>query len=157
MTDMFDPAYDKPGGKDSGNILPPSTLTALKMLQTNLAYPEGYKFFTRGQSPSGIYILHAGRVRISVDNGGEKLLLDFALPGDILGLSAVVSGQCHEETAEAAIPCQAGFITCKDFQSFLDQHPEAAFWIVQVLSKHVTSALEHLASFQRLPSRRMTQ
>ena len=143
MTDMFDPVYDKPGGKGLGNILPPASLAALDILQTNAAYPERYKFFTRGQSPSGIYILHAGRVRLSIDNDNGKLVLGVALPGDILGLSAVVSGHCHEETAEAAIPCQAGFITCKNFLRFVDQHPEAAF--------------EHLASFQGLPFRRIMQ
>lgn len=157
MKDMFHQAYGASGAKNPGNVLLPATLAALKTLQTRKIYPEGYEFFARGQSPSGIYILHAGRVQLSIDNGGGRLILGFALPGDILGLSAVVSGKHHEETAEAAVSCRAGFISCKDFLRFVDQHPEAAFWIVQLLSERVTVAFEHLSSFRGLPYRRMTQ
>lgn len=157
MNDMAPTAYGPSGAKNPGNILPPAALTALKTLQTKKVYPQGYEFFVRGQSPSGIYILHAGRVQLSVDNGGGRLILGFAFPGDILGLSAAVSGKCHEETAEAVTLCRAGFISCTDFLRFTDQHPQAAFWIVQLLSERVTVAFEHLSLFRVLPCRKLTQ
>lgn len=157
MKDIFHQVYEASEVKNPGNVLSPATLADLKSLQTRKIYPEGYEFFARGQSPAGIYILYAGQVRLCINNSDDKLTLGLALPGDILGLSAVVSGKAYEETAEAALPCRAGFITCKDFLRFLDQHPEAAYWIVQLLSDRVTVAFEQLSSVRGLPSRRAVQ
>ena len=154
---MFHQAYEACEVKNPENVLLPATLEHLKSLQKRKIYPEGYKFFVRGQSPAGIYLLHAGRVRLCINCSDDKLTIGQAWPGDILGLSAVVLGKGHEETAEAALPCRAGFIACKDFLHFVDQHSEAAYWIVQLLSDHVTVALEQLSSFRGLPTRRAVQ
>lgn len=141
-----------------GTPIPSVALTALKAIQTMRVYPKGSEFFLEGEATAGIYILYAGRVELSiVDNHGQKLVLGEALPGDILGLSAVLSGKCHEETAAAAIPSQTGFVRCKDFLRFLDNHPEAAFWVVQLLSERVTTTLEQLSCGRRVPSTEIRQ
>jgi CRP/FNR family transcriptional regulator, cyclic AMP receptor protein len=135
-------------------LLPPA---ALASIETRKAYPEGYEFFAPGEPASGIYILYGGRARLTlVDREGGELTLGFAEPGDILGLSAAVTGRRHEERAEATLPCQAGFIKGRDFLQFLDHHPEAAFWTVQLLSNRVAAAFEHLSSVRGIPPRRIT-
>ena len=151
------PESEQPEIKNPGEILSLATIEDLKSLQKRKIYPEGYQFFVRGHSPVGIYILYAGRVRLCVDGNDDKLTIGQALPGDILGLSAVVSGKAYEETAEAALPCRAGFITCKDFLRFVDQHAEAAYWIVQLLSDRVTFAFEQLSSTRGWPCRKAVQ
>jgi CRP/FNR family cyclic AMP-dependent transcriptional regulator len=158
MEDMPHRPFDALGAKDLADVLPPAALVAVKAIQTKRIYPEGYEFFAQGEPSSGIYILYAGQVQLSiVDSDGGKLVLGFALPGDILGLTAALSGKSHEERAEATIACQAGFINFKDFLHFLDHHPEAAFWIVQLLSNRVAVAFEHLSSVRGVPCRRVTQ
>lgn len=138
--------------------LPPLALTALRAIQTVQVYPKGSEFFLEGQSPQGIYIVYAGRVELSIaDNLGRKMVLGSALPGEILGLSAVLSGKYYEETASAAVPSQTGFVKCKDFLRFLSNHPEAAFWVVQLLSDRVTTTLEQLSCRRRAPSREFRQ
>ncbi|HUX10522.1 MAG TPA: Crp/Fnr family transcriptional regulator [Terriglobia bacterium] len=138
--------------------LPPVALTALRAIQTTKVYPKGSEFFLEGQSPLGIYILYSGRVELSVtDTHGRLMILGTALPGDILGLSAVLSGKHHEETAVAAVPSQTGFIKGKDFLHFLNHHPEAAFWVVQLLSEQVTTTLAHLSCLQHTPFREVRQ
>ena len=133
--------------------LPSVALTALRAIQTAKVCPKGFQFFLEGQPPIGIYILYAGRAELSVtDTHGRQMVLGTALPGDILGLSAVVSGKCYEETAVAMIPSQVGFIKCKDFLSFMDHHPEGAFWVVQLLSERVTTTLEQLSCLNHAPS-----
>lgn len=125
-------------------------LSALAEIQTMRVCPEGAELFLEGQSPAGIYILYAGRMSLSVtDNHCRQVHLGTALPGDILGLSAVVSGKCYEETVVAVIPCQLGFIKCRDFLNFIDHHPEAAFWVVELLSERVTSTLEQLSCIKQ--------
>ena len=111
-----------------------------------------------GQSPLGIYIVYAGRVELSVtDAHGRQMALGTALPGDILGLSAALSGKYYEETAMAAATCQTGFVKSEDFLQFLGHHPEAAFWVVQLLSDRVTTTLDQLSCINRLPLKTVRQ
>jgi len=138
--------------------LTPVAFTALKAIQTVKVYPKGSEFFMEGQSPEGIYVLYAGRVELSIaDNQGRKMILGLARPGEILGLSAVLSGNYHEETAAAAVPSQTGFVKRRDFLRFLGDHPEAAFWVVQLLSERVTTTFEQLSCIRRAPSREIRQ
>jgi len=149
---------DAPTVRKLRNLLPPVALTALKAIQKTKVCPKGFDFFLEGQSPLGIYILYAGRVELSVtDIHGRQMVLGLALPGDVLGLSAVVSGKNHEETAEAAVPSQTGFIKCNDFLHFLNHHPEAAFWVVQLLSEQVTATLDQFSCIKHTPSREARQ
>jgi CRP-like cAMP-binding protein len=140
------------------NPLPPVALTALRAIQTTKVCPKGSQFFLEGQSPLGIYVLYAGRVDLSVtDVHGRQMVIGTAMPGDILGLSAALSGKYYEETAVAATTCQTGFVRCQDFLHFLDHHPEAAFWVVQLLSDRVTTTLDQLACINHLPLRDLRQ
>jgi len=81
------------------------------------------------------------------------MVLATALPGDVLGLSAVVSGEYYEETAVATIPTQVGFVKSQDFLRFLSRYPEASFWVVQLLSERVTTTLSQLSCIRELPAR----
>ena len=149
------------GVPKTGNLrkpLPPVALTALRAIQAAKVYPKGFEFFLEGQSPAGIYILYSGRVDLSVtDSHGRQMLLGTALPGDLLGLSAVISGKYYEETAIAAIPSQTGFVKREDFLRFLNRHPEAAFWVVQLLSDRVTTTLDQLWCFNHVEARELRQ
>jgi CRP/FNR family cyclic AMP-dependent transcriptional regulator len=135
------------------NPLPPVALTALGAIQTTKVCPKGFQFFLEGQAPAGIYVLYAGRVELSVtDAHGRQMVLGTAMPGDILGLSAALSGKYYEETAVASATCQTGFVKCQDFLHFLGHYPEAAFWVVQLLSDRVTTTLDQLSCINHLPS-----
>jgi CRP/FNR family transcriptional regulator, cyclic AMP receptor protein len=140
------------------NPLPPVALTALRGIQTTKVCPKGCQFFLEGQSPPGIYVLYSGRVDLSVtDVHGRQMVIGTAMPGDILGLSAALSGRHYEETAVATTTCQTGFVRCQDFLRFLDHHPEAAFWVVQLLSDRVTTTLDQLACINHLSFRVVRQ
>lgn len=157
MKDMFHQAHEAYEVKNPGGILSAAALAALKSLETRKIFPEGYELYTRGQSPQGIYILYAGKVRLCINNSNGMSMIGQALPGDILGLSAVVLGKTYEETAKASLPCRAGFIPGKDFLHFLDRHPEAAYWIVQLLSARVTRAFAQLSTARAHSCRRNVQ
>ncbi len=154
MKEIHVATFGTPGAGKLQSPLPPVALTALQAIQSTKVYPKGSEFFLEGQSPTGIYILYSGRAEMSVtDNEGRKMMLGMALPGDVLGLSAVVSGKHHAKTAVAAMPSQAGFIKSKDFLHFLEHHSEAAFWVVQLLSDRVITTLEQISSIKHTPSR----
>jgi len=149
MKKIHPPPAGDPKASQMRNPLPSMALTALRTIQTSKICPKGHEFFLEGQSPRGIFILYAGRVELSVtDAHGRLMALGTALPGDVLGLSATVSGRCHEETAVAALPCRTGFVKCPDFLQFLGHHPAAAFWVVQLLSDRVATTLDQLSGIR---------
>lgn len=74
-------------------------------------YPSGGIFFVEGQMPRGAYVLCAGKVKLSTTSKeGKVLVLKMAVPGEIIGLSAVISGEAYEITAEALEPCLVNFV-----------------------------------------------
>lgn len=110
-------------------------------LQHRIAYPKGEKLFAEGARPSGIFVLSAGGARLTVsDSAGNRLVSRKALPGEVLGLSATVSGRPHQVTAQTTASCELGFIRRDDFLHFLREHPGAAFRVVELLSTDLTEA-----------------
>lgn len=158
MKDTYLPVTDVPLTGKLRSPLAPVALTALKAIQTAKVCPKGFELFLEGRKPCGIYILYSGRVELSIaDSAGRRMMLGTAMPGDVLGLSAAVSGTCYEETAVATVTSQTGFIKCQDFLHFMARHPEAAFWVVQLLSDRVTATLDQLSCINDMPSRDMRQ
>jgi hypothetical protein len=76
-------------------------------------YPGAAILFVEGQMPRGAFILCSGKVKLSTTSRDGKVLImiiKMAEAGEVLGLSAVISGTCYEVTAETAAPCQVNFI-----------------------------------------------
>lgn len=114
-------------------------------IQTVQEYPRGAVLFGEGRLPSGIYLLSNGSARLSIcSSRGERLMLRMARPGDVLGLSANVSGKPHEVTAELTSSSRVTFIRRKDFLRFLKDHPEACMQVVQMLSNDVHAAYDRV-------------
>jgi len=63
-----------------------------------------------------------------------------ATAGEILGLSAVASGQPYEVTAETAMPCQVNFVQREALLALLERFGEAGLRSAQALSREFQSA-----------------
>jgi CRP/FNR family cyclic AMP-dependent transcriptional regulator len=116
---------------------------------TSLLFPRSYQenvtVFSERQSPKGIYVLLSGNVRLSISSReGKCLSIRIAKPGDVLGLSAVVSGTPFEMTAETLYPAKIALIESKQFHRFLARHPDSYKAVIEQLSKHITMASEQL-------------
>ncbi len=127
--------------------LSPETLEALRAIQSKTYHPQGSIIFAKGQSPSGIFLVTSGKAKLSTsDRRGKTRLLRIAGPGEILGLSATVSGKPHDATAETILPTHVVFIGRNEFLRFLLDYPEAAFRVVELLSDYVEAAYQQLRS-----------
>jgi CRP/FNR family cyclic AMP-dependent transcriptional regulator len=96
--------------------------------------PAGVLLFVEGQTPRGVFILCSGKVKLSTTSKeGKVLILKQAEAGEVLGLSAAISGTNYEMTAETASPCQLNFIGRQDFMTLLQTESEvgmrAALWL----------------------------
>ena len=121
--------------------LPGAPLQAFETIKYATMYPKGAVLFVEGQAPRGIFVLCKGRVKLSIcATDGKTLIVRVVEPGDVLGLSATVSGKPYELTAETIDPCQVNFVKRDDFLRFIKAHREACFKVAEVLSEKYNTA-----------------
>ncbi len=103
--------------------------------------PAGSLLFVEGQSPRGIFIICSGTVKLSTTSKeGKVLILKQAQAGEVLGLSAVISGTNYEMSAETAVPCQLDFIGRREFMAVLQSESEAGMHSALWLSREFQGA-----------------
>ena len=116
---------------------------ALEPIKTSVNFPKHSTLFEEGLLPDGIYILVRGKVKLSVDlKGGRTLILGIAQPGEVLGLSAIISGKPAEFKAETLTSAQFSYVERKEFLRLLGEHCELCVLVVEVLSHQLREAVE---------------
>src|SRR5438270_1850662 len=113
---------DHPFAKLSG-----AALAQFEAIAPEVDRARGEALFTEGETPRCVYVICSGRVKLSVSSReGKTAILRIAGAGEILGLSAAMSGTPHETSAEAVELCHIKAIRVSDFMHFLKEFPEAA-------------------------------
>jgi CRP/FNR family cyclic AMP-dependent transcriptional regulator len=122
-------------------------LDAFDAVKNTVAVPRDTVLFREGQTARGVFVVCEGRVRLTVcSDDGKRLLLRVAEPGEILGLSAVLSGTPFEITGQAIEPCQIAMVRRKDLVAFLREHREACLQVVNLLSEDLHVAYDRVRS-----------
>jgi CRP/FNR family transcriptional regulator len=97
-------------------------------------YPRGAKLFIEGQPAKGVFILCSGRAKLSIGSSNGRSLIRIAEQGEVLGLSATLSGSPYEESAEMLEPGKINFIRRDHFIHFLNSQAEASLRTARHLS-----------------------
>ena len=119
--------------------------TTLAGRETLLRFRDGETLFREGETPRGVYVLHSGTVNLLFSTkGGEAKPLREMRPGQILGLSSVVTKRAHDCTAAATGPCKVAFIERDDFLRALDDSPAVWFSVLSVLSSEVGAVYDDM-------------
>lgn len=122
-------------------------LRAFDSLKYVTVFPKGAVLFVEGQSPRGVFMICAGRVKLTTCSAdGKALISRIAEGGEVLGLSAAVSGRPCMVTAETLVPCQVNFIKRDDFVSFLKENGAACLRVAEHLSNNYNNAFEQARS-----------
>jgi CRP/FNR family cyclic AMP-dependent transcriptional regulator len=125
--------------------LPASALQTFESIKYATAYPQGAVLFVEGQMPRGIFVLCKGSVKLSINSpNGRTMIVKLAEPGEVLGLSATISGKPYEVTAETIDPCQVNFVKRDDFLRFLKDDVEACFKVAEQLSDKYHTACQEV-------------
>jgi len=104
-------------------------------------YPGDAVLFVEGQMPRGAFVLCSGKVKLSTTSReGKVLIIKIAEAGEVLGLSAVISGTSYELTAETAVPCQVNFIERDALLRLMEKHGELGLHSAQALSTDFQTA-----------------
>jgi CRP/FNR family cyclic AMP-dependent transcriptional regulator len=127
--------------------LPPTALQAFEAIKYATAYPQKAVLFVEGQVPRGIFVLCKGRVKLSINSpSGRTVIVKLVEPGEVLGMSATISGKPYQVTAETIDPCQVNFVKRDDFLRFLKDDVEACFKVAEQLSEKYHNACKEAGS-----------
>lgn len=103
--------------------------------------PRGANLFMEDEPSSGVFVICTGQVKLScTSKDGKTLILKIAMPGDVLGLGAVISGSRYEVTAESIQPVEIKSIRREEFLDFLKKHGEASLHAAKALSEEYKAA-----------------
>jgi CRP/FNR family transcriptional regulator, cyclic AMP receptor protein len=122
-------------------------LIRLQNIKATSVYPKGAMLCLEGQPPRGVFILCTGKAKLSTTSSeGKSMILRIAEPGEVLGLTAAVSGTPYEATVETLEPSQANFIAQTDFVHFLQEHPDVGLRVAKQLTHNCKCAYEEVRS-----------
>lgn len=122
-------------------------LNSFESLKYATVFPKGAVLFVEGQSPRGVFMLCTGRVKLTTcSSDGKALITRIAEGGEVLGMSATVSGRPYMATAETLIPCQVNFIRREDFLRFLRENGAASLRVSEHLSNNYHNVFEQVRS-----------
>ena len=110
-------------------------------LGVQLTLPKGAILFHESDTAENALVVCTGQVKLSCNSkDGRTLILKIAMPGDVLGLGAVISGSRLEVTAETILPSQVKQIRREEFLAFLERHGQASMHAAKALSEEYKSA-----------------
>jgi CRP/FNR family transcriptional regulator len=116
-------------------------LTHFNSLGVPAHVPSGARLFGEAEPGNTVYVVCSGQVKLScTSKEGKILILKIAMPGDVLGLSAVITGSHYEVTAETMEPTQIKAIPRHDFLDFLQKHGEVSLNSAKLLSTEYKDA-----------------
>lgn len=127
--------------------LPHQALRKLQDIKATAVYPKGALLCLEGQPPRGIYVLCTGRAKLTTTSAeGKSIILRIAEPGEVLGLTAVLSNTPYEATVETLEPSQANFISLAEFMTFAQEFPDVSMKVAKQLTHNCQCAYNEIRS-----------
>lgn len=101
-------------------------------------FRPGETLFYEGESPSGVYVVCSGRVKIyKSSRTGQQLLTRIESGGDLLGHISNLSGWPYAGSAEAQVESTVSMIQEAALKKFLMSHPRAAWALLREVARDV--------------------
>ncbi len=121
--------------------LSPSATRAFSEFSHLTAYPGGAILFVEEQMPRGAFVLCSGKVKLSTTSReGKVLIFKMVQPGEVIGLSAMISGEAYQVTAETVGPCLVNFVEREGLLRLMEQSGELGLRSALAVSKDLQSA-----------------
>jgi CRP-like cAMP-binding protein len=118
----------------------PEGAERLERLGHRQEFASGKILFREHDPADGFYVLREGRVELRITGHlGAAFRLRTCAPGDVIGLSAAVSGRGRESTALAITPVATLFVPANLLLAAMRQSPELSLYIGGLLAGEVRS------------------
>jgi CRP/FNR family transcriptional regulator len=110
-------------------------------LGVQMTVPKGAVLFQEDDPGAAVAVICSGQVKLSCNSReGKTMIVKIAMPGDVLGLGAVISGSRYEVTAEALETVSVKSMGREEFLGFLERHGKASMHAARSLSEEYRTA-----------------
>jgi CRP-like cAMP-binding protein len=116
--------------------LPEKELKSIAKELKVIEHPAGHNIVVKGGSGVGFMIINSGKVTVTTVQGKKRTLG----PGDAFGEMALLDHEGRSATIKADTDVVLTTIPEWNFKSFLKEHPEVAYRLLQQLSQRVRRA-----------------
>lgn len=96
--------------------------------------------FRQGQEPNRLFLLSAGEIVLTTKQPNGSTLGFRAVPGSLIGLSAVAGNQPYSVTATVARNSELYAISISTFRELVGRNPRLSFRVLEILAAEVRSA-----------------
>ncbi len=121
--------------------LAPDELDAVAAAAQSLEFGRDEPIFAVNEPPDGLYVITAGRVKVSVPTTtGKELILATLGPGDFFGEMALLDDAPRSASVITQLPATAYRIHRRDFQRLLDEHPSIGRKMLREISLRLRRA-----------------
>jgi CRP-like cAMP-binding protein len=111
--------------------------------------------FCEGDSGSGAYFVEEGAVELTVSSGDRQMHVGSAHPGQLVGITSVLTNTPTQSTATAMLNTKVVFVKADVMREYLKTHPEICLHAVQLLGADIidleSNAIRPLRSQHRYP------
>jgi CRP/FNR family transcriptional regulator, cyclic AMP receptor protein len=102
---------------------------------TRLQYDKGDFIIRPGETPPGVFFIQSGLVKsYDITKYGEENLLVIRREGELLGMTAAITGYERHIIYTALAPTVAWLVSSEHFTKFLEATPEAALPLVAMVT-----------------------
>lgn len=127
---------------------------AFERMRRTVLYGPGQYVFYEGHATLGLYVLCAGRVKLTRSTArGHQRLVAIVDPGMMIERHAFQDGAVHEVTCQALEPSQVCVIDRDQYLGLLARQGALAVNVIKLLSRQMRVTLEEVDQFAFLSSR----
>lgn len=111
------------------------------------SYKKGQTIYEEGYKSPGIYCIREGKIKV-FKNGpdGRENIIRIVLPGEFLGIKALLTGNNHSVSAIAIEDSSVCFISKTDFFQLMIKYPDFTQSVILILSRLLDEAERRMLS-----------
>lgn len=136
------------------HALDKADLQYLNEQKNTLFYKKGQFIYEEGHKSLGVFCIREGKIKVFKNTQeGKEHITRVVLPGELLGLKALLSGNDHSVSASALEDSVVCFISKMDFFQLMIKYPEFTRSLILMLSKLLEEAEMRMISLAYKPVR----
>ena len=119
----------------------------LENIRLTSIYPRSAVVFAQGQSPEGVYLLRAGRAKVSLSSAqGKTIILRVVQAGAVLGVNSVLKDVPYDVSVETLERSRIDFVSRSDFMRVLEKSESTRPGVAHLLADELSDMVEQLRS-----------
>jgi len=129
------------------SILDDDDIKLLDQKKESTVYPKGQSIFFSGRSPTGVFCLMEGKVKMAkMGTDGKDQIVRFVLPGKLLGIRAFLSECAYTATATAIEESVICYLPGDLFKYLQSKYPTITSCMITTLSQLLCEAEDKMTS-----------